>query len=168
MNSNGQTVLTPRYNQMTPLGVDLLWIVEGWTWKLALIHRETKVDSFEATTAGFEYTFYRVFDTNIDLGTLAEYSHDNRSLDQRGVFDRDLFIGSRLAFNDIQSSEMLTGFVVDTKKQSRTFRIEGNRRFGDSWKGAIEVQAFSNIDNTDVLASFSRDDYLLLELARYF
>ena len=167
-NSSGQTVLIPRYNQMTQLGIDLQWIVEDWTWKLELIHRETNGDSFEATTAGFEYTFYGVFDSDIDLGTLAEYSHDNRSLSQRGVFDRDLFVGSRLAFNDVQSSEMLIGFVIDTEKQSQTFRIEGNRRFGDSWKGTIEVQTFSNVDNTDVLAAFSRDDYLVLELARYF
>jgi hypothetical protein len=63
---------------------------------------------------------------------------------------------------------MLIGLVIDTEKQSRTFRIEGSRRLGDSWRGTIEVQAFSNIDKNDVLASFSRDDYLLLELARYF
>lgn len=168
INNSGQAVLIPRYNQMTQLGIDLQWIVEDWTWKLELIHRETNGNSFEATTAGFEYTFYGVFNTAIDLGTLAEYSYDNRSLNQRGVFDRDLFVGSRLAFNDIQSSEMLIGFVIDTEKQSRTFRIEGNRRFGDSWKGTIEVQTFSNIDNTDVLAAFNRDDYVVLELARYF
>jgi hypothetical protein len=168
LNSNGQAVLVPRYNQMTQLGVDLQWIVEDWTWKLELMHRESNGDSFEATTAGFEYTFYGVFDTDIDLGTLAEYSHDSRSLAQRGVFDRDLFIGSRLAFNDAQSSEMLIGFVVDTEKQSQTFRVEGNRRFGDSWKATIELQIFSNVDQNDVLAAFSRDDYVVLELARYF
>jgi hypothetical protein len=168
LNSSAQTVLIPCYNQMTQLSLDAQLIVEDWTWKLELIHRETNGDSFEASTAGFEYTFYGVFDSNINLGTLAEYSHDNRSLAQRGVFDRDLFIGSRLAFNDIQSSELLVGFVIDTEKQSRSFRVEGSRRLGDSWKATIEVQTFSNIDSSDVLAAFPRDDYLLLELARYF
>lgn len=168
VNSNGQAVLIPTYNQMIQLGLDLQLIVEDWTWKLELIHRETNGDSFEAGTAGFEYTFYGVLDSDIDVGTLAEYSHDNRSPSQRGVFDRDLLVGARLAFNDAQSSEMLIGLVIDTEKQSRTFRIEGSRRLGDNWKGTIEVQTFSNIDKNDVLTSFSRDDYLLLELARYF
>lgn len=168
VDAQGQAVLSPQYNQMTQLGLDLQWIVEDWTWKLELIHRETNGDAFEASTAGFEYTFYGVFDSDIDLGTLAEYSHDNRALAERGAFDRDLFVGSRLAFNDTQSSELLIGFVVDTEKQSRTFRVEGNRRFGNSWKGTVEMQTFSHIDEADVLAAFSRDDYILLELARYF
>ena len=166
--SNGQPVFIPRYNQMTQLGVDAQLIVADWTWKLELIHREANGNAFEAATAGFEYTFYGVFDSAIDVGALAEYSHDNRSLAERGAFDRDLFIGSRLTFNDVQSSEMLIGFVIDIDKQSQTFRVEGSRRFGASWKGTIEIQTFANIDNTDVLAAFRRDDYLLLELARYF
>lgn len=168
VNSNGKAVLIPSYNQLTQLGLDLQWIVEDWIWKLELIHRETNGDSYEASTAGFEYTFYGVFDSDIDVGTLAEYSHDSRSLSERGVFDRDLLVGARLAFNDTQSTDMLIGLVIDTEKQSRTFRIEGSRRFGDSWKGTIEVQTFSNIDRRDALTAFSRDDYILLELARYF
>jgi hypothetical protein len=166
--SNGLAILIPTYNQMTQLGLDLQLMVEAWTWKLELIHRETNGSSFEASTMGFEYTFYGVFDSDINIGTLAEYSYDNRSPSERGVFDRDLLVGARLAFNDAQSTNMLIGLVIDTEKQSRTFRIEGSRRLGDSWKGTIEVQAFSNIDKSDVLTSFSRDDYLLLELARYF
>jgi hypothetical protein len=168
LNGNGQTVLVPTYNQMTQLGLDLQVIIESWTWKLELIHRETSGDSFEASTAGFEYTFYRVLNSDIDVGTLVEYSYENRSSSERGVFDRDLLVGARLAFNDVQSTDMLIGLVIDTEKQSRSFKIEGSRRVGDNWKGTIEAQMFSNIDNNDVLASFSRDDYLMLELARYF
>jgi hypothetical protein len=168
LNNEGQTVLIPTYNQMIQLELDLQLIVESWIWKLELIHRETNGNSFEASTAGFEYTFYGVFNSDINVGTLAEYSYDNRSPSERGVFDRDLLVGARLAFNDAQSTDMLIGLLIDTEKQSRTFRIEGSRRLGDSWRGTIEVLAFSNIDKNDVLASFSRDDYLLLELARYF
>jgi len=168
VNSNGQAVLIPTYNQMTQLGLDLQVIIEDWTWKLELIHRETNADSFEASTVGFEYTFYRLLNSDIDVGTLVEYSYDNRSLSKRGVFDRDLLLGARLAFNDSQSTNMLIGIVIDTEKRSQTFKIEGNRRLNDNWKGTIEVQTFSKIDGNDVLASFSRDDYLLLELTRYF
>lgn len=168
VNSNGQAVLIPTYNQMTQLGLDLQVIIEDWTWKLELIHRETNADSFEASTVGFEYTFYRLLNSDIDVGTLVEYSYDNRSLSKRGVFDRDLLLGARLAFNDSQSTNMLIGLVIDTEKRSQTFKIEGSRRLNDNWKGTIEVQTFSKIDDNDVLASFSRDDYLLLELTRYF
>ncbi len=166
--SNGQPVLIPYYVQMTQFGLDLQLIDEDWTWKLEMIHRDTDAIDFEALTGGFEYTFYGVYESDIDLGTLVEYSHDTRPEGQRGVFDRDLFFGARLAFNDIQSTELLAGFVLDTEKQSRSFRLEGNRRIGDSWKGTIEVQVFTNIDDKDPLIAFEQDDYLLLELARFF
>jgi len=168
VDSNGQAVLFPVYLQMTQVALDLQLIVEDWTWKLEMIHRDTSPSAYQALTGGFEYTFYSVFDSDINVGSLAEYSYDSRDEGQRGVFDRDLFVGARFAFNDVQSSELLAGFVVDTEKGSQTFRLEGNRRIGDNWKGTIEVQLFSNIDVNDPLIALANDDYLLLELARYF
>jgi len=153
---------------MTQAALDLQLIVEDWTWKLEMIHRDTDPSAYQALTGGFEYTFYSVFDSDINVGSLAEYSYDSRDQVQRGVYDRDLFVGARFAFNDVQSSELLAGFVVDTEKGSQTFRLEGNRRIGDSWKGTIEMQLFSYIDVNDPLAALANDDYLLLELARFF
>ena len=166
--SNNQPVLIPRYVQMTQAAIDLLLIAEDWMWKLEMFHRDTTPDAYQALTGGFEYTFYGVFDSDIDIGSLAEYSYDSRDEGQRGVFDRELFIGARFAFNDVQSSDLLAGFVVDTNNGSQTFRLEGNRRIGDSWKGTIEMQLFSNIDASDPLVALAEDDYLLFELARYF
>ena len=97
----------------------------------------------------------------------AEYSYDSRDATERGVFDRDLFVGARLAFNDAQSSELLAGIIYDTGKHSQSFSLEGNRHFGDSWKGTIEMQVCSNVDPSDPLAAFEGDDFLLLEIARY-
>ena len=168
LDSNGQAVLIPHYVQMTQVALDLLLIVEDWIWKLEMFHRDTNPPAYQALTGGFEYTFYGVFDSDIDLGSLVEYSYDSRDEAERGVFDRELFIGARFGFNDEQSSELLAGFVVDTEKGSQTFRLEGSRRIGDSWKGTIEMQLFSNIDASDPLVALAEDDYLLFELARYF
>lgn len=158
----------PHYVQMTQVALDLQMIVEDWIWKLEMFHRDTTPSAYEALTGGFEYTFYGVFDSDLDIGSLAEYSYDSRDEGIRGVFDRDLFIGARFALNDEQSSELLAGFVVDTNNGSQTFRLEGNRRIGDSWKATIEMQLFSNIDPGDPLIALAEDDYLLFELARYF
>ena len=158
----------PHYVQMTQVALDLLLIADDWIWKLEIIHRDTDPSTYQALTGGFEYTFYGVYDSDINIGSLAEYSYDSRDDGQRGVFDRDLFVGARLAFNDAQSSELLAGIVYDTEKHSQSFRLEGNRRFGDSWKGTIEMQVFSNVDPSDPLAAFEKDDFLLLEIARFF
>jgi hypothetical protein len=100
------------------------------------------------------------------------------------VFDRDVFIGARVALNDAQSSEMLAGFLVDTSNHGRSFRVEASRRIGASWKLELELQTFANIDKVepqaafaadsqagfadDPQASFANDSYLLVNMAYYF
>jgi len=164
----GNPVLIPFYEQMRQLGIDAQLIREDWIWRLEFIRREAESNDYNAYTAGFEYTFYGIMESAVDLGLLVEYSADSRPDDESGPFNNDVFLGSRFAFNDAQSSEILAGFVVDTDNKSRTFRVEGNRRFGESWKGTLELQTFSNIDQDDVLAAFENDDFLLLEMAYYF
>ncbi len=166
--SDGNPVLVPLYEQMTQFGVDAQLIYEDWIWRLEMIHREADSNDFNAYTAGFEYTFYAILDSETDLGVLLEYSYDDRAEGDRGVFDRDVFLGGRFAFNDVQSSEILAGFVIDTNYASQSFRVEGNRRFGDSWKGTLELQTFTSIDSEDPLIALEQDDHLLLEIAYYF
>jgi hypothetical protein len=166
-NGAGQQVLIPFYEQMTQFGLDLQAIVDSWLWKLEYIHRDVNSEAFNAVTAGFEYTFYGIFDSAVDLGTLVEYSWEDRDINP-GVFDNDLFAGMRFAFNDAQSSEVLAGVIVDTDKDSTTLRVEASRRIGDSWKLTGEMQVFSSVDRADPLFAFSRDDFLLVELAYYF
>jgi hypothetical protein len=153
---------------MTQYSIDAQLTTEDWLWKLETIHRDTKARSYWAFTGGFEYTFYSMFESDINLGTLVEYSYDSREAPLRDIFDRDLFLGARLAFNDAASTDLLAGYVVDIEKGSQTFRLEASRRFGDSWKGTLEMQLFPYIADDDLLVIFEDDDYLLLELARFF
>ena len=164
----GNPLLIPFYEQMTQFGVDAQLIYEAWIWRLEFIRREAESNDYSAYTAGFEYTFYAIMESAVDLGMLLEYSADDRPKDEAGAFDNDVFLGARFAFNDAQSSEILAGFVIDADNQSRSFRVEGNRRFGESWKGTLELQTFSDIDDEDVLAVFENDDFVLLEMAYYF
>ncbi|MCP4472235.1 MAG: hypothetical protein GY815_16415 [Gammaproteobacteria bacterium] len=165
---DGEAVLIPFYEQMTQIGVDAQLIYLDWIWRLELIHREAESSDRDAFVFGFEYTFFGVFDSVSDIGAIAEFSHDNRPEELRGVYDRDLFLGARFALNDAQSTEILAGFLVDVEKQSRSFRIEASRRVGQSWKATLELQTFAGIDDNDPLIAFEDDDYLLLDMAYYF
>jgi len=168
IDSDGDPVLTPFYEQMTQIGVDAQLLYLDWIWRLELIHRKAESNDRDAFIFGFEYTFYGILDSSADIGAITEYSYDNRPEGERGVFDRDLFVGARFALNDAQSSEVLAGFVVDTENHSRTFRVEASRRIGESWKLELELQTFANIDEDDPLAAFANDDFLLAEMAYYF
>ena len=44
-----------------------------------------------------------------------------------------ILAGSRLAFNDIQSTQLLAGFVFDYKDSGFYPSIEASRRFGESF-----------------------------------
>jgi hypothetical protein len=165
---DGEPVLIPFYEQMTQIGVDAQLLYLDWIWRLELIHRKAESSDRDAFVFGFEYTFFGVFDSVSDIGAIVEFSNDNRPEDLRGVFDRDLFLGARFALNDAQSTEVLAGFLVDVDKYSRSFRIEASRRVGQSWKATLELQTFTNVDDSDPLAAFEDDDYLLVDMAYFF
>ncbi len=162
-----QSILIPYYEQMSQFGLDLQTISGNWIWKLEAIYRDVDSGSFSAATGGFEYTFYGIVDSAVDMGTLVEYSVDDRS-ENTAVLDNDLFAGLRFAFNDVQSSEVLAGFIFDIENDSNSLRVESSRRLGDEWKVTAELQLFNQIDEADPLFAFSQDDFLLIELARYF
>jgi hypothetical protein len=166
--ANNITVLVPYYGQMTQFGIDALLIYENWIWKLELIHRNQRAGDYNAFTYGFEYTFYGINESDVDLGSIVEFSYDSRRDGERGVFDRDLFVGGRFAFNDEKSSEILAGLFFDTDNGSQSFRVEGSRRVGDNLKLSLELQTFSRIDPDDPLQAFSDDDFIQMEAAWYY
>ncbi len=77
-------------------------------------------------------------------------------------------IGARFTLNDAQSSELLLGFIVNNNDQSHLLYIEGSRRIGQRWKLSLEARAFANAPQNSLLYGMRDDDYLQLELARYF
>jgi hypothetical protein len=109
-----------------------------------------------------------VFDSDIDLGALAEYLYDERGKNAPTPFQDDVMLGVRLALNDTQSSELLLGVIGDRDSDARMTSLEASRRVGEKWKLTLEARAFSGVPPTDPLHSMRRDDYVQLELTRYF
>ena len=116
----------------------------------------------------FEYTFSNIKETGLDIGVIGEYLYDNRDEFALSGLDNDLFIGSRFALNDVQSTEFLIGGIFDLEKSSKLFSIEASRRFGDSWKLEIEARLFSNISGKEFLYFMRDDSFLQLRLAKFF
>lgn len=168
LNSSGELELIPFYGLIDQTGLDLQAIIGNWTWKLESILQKSSRRDFTAAVGGFEYTFYGVTETGADLGVLAEFHFDGRDEDAPVAFQSDLFIGSRFVFNDVQSTEVLAGGFYDFDHNSKSFRVELQRRISDSWKLESELQIFSNVDKKDPLRIFRRDDYLQIDLAYYF
>ena len=167
-NGTGLPVLIPRYDLIRQTGVDVALTAGSWLWKLEAIHRSGPGAGYTASTTGFEYTFSNAFNSAIDLGVLAEYLYDERGDTATTPFQDDIFAGLRLAFNDAQSSELLLGAIQDRRNHARFFNIEASRRLGNLWKLSLQARAFARIPANDLLFGVRQDDYLQVELARYF
>lgn len=167
LNSNGDTVLVPLYEQMDQLGVDIQATVDSWLWKFEAIHRDTALDDFLATQAGVEYTFYGLQDSAADLGVLIEYGWDERGT-RGGQNQNDLFFGGRFTLNDADSSELLAGISHDLDHDSTSVLIEASRRVGNNWKVSLDGRFFQSDTPADLGYAIRQDDHLQLSVERYF
>lgn len=161
--------LIPYYDQINQLGLDLQYTIDAWLWKLEAIARETQNDSFTAAVGGFEYTFYQVADSATDVGALLELQYDGRDEDEPlTLTDNDLFAGIRLALNDIQDTTMLTGMGYDLETSETYLNVEAERRLGEDTVLELRARFFTNADLDDTGYAIENDDYLQLQLSRYF
>ena len=125
--------------------------------------------SFAAAVGGFEYTMYQVSDSSADIGLLLEYQYDGRDeFEPVTINDNDMFVGTRLALNDIQNTAILAGVAYDVDTGETFINIEAERRFGDNWFGELRVRAFSGAEQGDTTYWLQKDDYVQLSIARYF
>jgi len=156
------------YQQITQLGLDIQATLDDTLWKLEAIRNENDLEDFTAIQAGFEHTLYGVMDSDADLGLLMEYGWDERGENATSAFQNDLFFGSRIAFNDIDSSEILMGLGYDMDFNSISFLLEGSKRIGDNIKVSIDVRLFSADDPRDRFYLIRNDDHLQLTLQYYY
>jgi hypothetical protein len=161
--------LIPHYDVIRQFGVDLQYTRNAWLWKLETMVREGHGDSFAAAVGGFEYTLYQIGNGAADLGLLAEYLYDDRDANAPPTaFDDDIFVGSRLALNDTQNTEMLIGVVVDANDGSIAGRLEAERRIGQHLKLEIEGRFFTNSEPGNTLDIFRQDSFVAVRLSFFF
>ncbi len=166
--AGGKPTLTPYYVQIDQTSLDMQATVGAWLWKLEAIYNQNKVDDYYAYVGGFEYTQFGIAGTAMDLGWLLEYNHDQRGKRSLTVLQDDIYFGMRLAGNDIASSSLLAGLMVDTDNRSTFINVEASRRISEQWTLALETRFFVNIDRNDAFYYLKSDDYVGIELSRFF
>ena len=166
-------VLAPHYDTIDQTSLDLQATLDSWLWKLEMISNSGfHSRRYTAAVFGFEYSFYDVAESGIDVGIITEYQFDDRKTDLAGTPVLDsLVLGSRLAWNDVDSTELLVGLGIN-EEQDMFWNVEASRRFGDFWKLSIEARLLANIEGVDPTVSpffaIRDDSFIQVELARYF
>ncbi len=164
----GRLILAPHYALIHQTGLDALYTVGNWSLKLEALRRSGQGETFLAMVGGFEYTLVGLWNTSWDLGALAEYHGDERGRAAPQPFNHDVFSGARLALNDAEDTQILGGIVTDLYGEGRFFNLEISRRVGERWKVELETRVFWSAPRSDPLFFVTRDDYLQLQLSRYF
>jgi len=164
--------LRPVYEVIDQVSLDIQGVTGNWLWKFEGFHRAGQGRTFQQLTAGFEYTFSGIFGTGADLGFLGEFLYDNRSNRLPMInfvpFEKDIFVGTRLALNDAQSTELLAGATVDLDTATTFYNVEASRRLGERWKLYLEIRGFVNTDPKDAGYVLRKENYLHLECQYYF
>ncbi len=160
--------LVPYYHQIQQLGIELQANIEDSLVKLEVIHNDNDMEDYWALQGGFEYSIYGIMESGADLGWLVEYAWDERGKDSRSNFQNDIFLGSRLALNDVDSSELLAGFGYDLDFDSTHFIIEASRRIGENIKVSLDIRLFDSSEIQDPGYLFRHDDHIQLTAQYYY
>jgi len=166
------TTVVPVYSLVNQLGFDGQAFFGDWTWKLEAAHVEVRsgkkkgVKSFK-TVGGFEYTWVGMFDSDMDLGFVVEYHYSDQRIHET-IFDNDLATALRFVFNDVQSTEILAGFVTDANTQTVGSFVEASRRLGESWTLEAEVRTFHGTKDNRPLFALRFDDFAQVDLNYHF
>ena len=167
--------LAPHYEQIRQFGLDAQLTVEAWLLKLEAIHRSGasntagRKEAYAAFVVGGEYTFNGIFETDADLSLLAEWMIDGRRRRATNQYQNDLFLGARLAFNDVQGAEFIAGALLDLDTRTRTLNLEFNRRLTDSVSVTAEAVLLLQVDRADTIVHQTRrDSFIALNLTYSF
>ena len=166
----GPPVLVPHYAQIRQFGLDAQLTTGPWLLKLEAIHRAGarnrigREEDYAAFVAGGEYTFYSVFGSPVDLGVLGEWNYDWRGRNATNQFQNDLFLGARLAFNDVQSTEIVASVLADRDHTTRALTVELNRRLSDRWSLNLEAIALFGVETADLVYDTRRDSFVAASL----
>jgi hypothetical protein len=158
----------PVWGIIDQIGLELQATTGPVLWKFESIIRKNSMQDVEALVAGVEYTFSNISNSGIDIGVLAEYLYDSRGELALSSMQNDIFFGARLAFNDMQDTQILVGGIVDLDHSSKIWSIEASRRIKDSWKIELEGRFFQNISNSEFLYVIKEDSFAKLTILKYF
>lgn len=170
-----EPLLVQHYEQIRQFGLDAQITIESWLLKLEVIHRAGasnglgREQDYAAFVAGGEYTFNAVFDSNADLGLLAEWTYDGRGDNAPHVFNNEAFAGVRLALNDVEGTQMTVSILWDLDHESRSLGLELTRRLTDQWSLEVAGTFFVAVDEEDLnLYQTRRDSFVEMGLTYHF
>lgn len=127
-------MLVPYYSKKTQLGIELEYINEGWAVKFEGIDVTNQLQDYNAAVLGVEYSFYSLFESDIDMTFITEYMWDSRDATSPGFLEHDFGFATRFSFNDEFDTTFLAGLLWDPETDEKLATFEGERRIFSDFK----------------------------------
>lgn len=159
--------LQPNYAWIEQAGLELLWIKGQLLVKLESTYRSTSDDNFTGLGIGLEREFPRMGSSKNALTLYGEYYYDGRKSDSSSPitpFQNDIFLGLRLAVNDLNSTEYELRLTRDLDYDSTLWDLRAKARIKHQWFVEANLYKFSHVDNDPALKSFASDSRFVLSV----
>ena len=161
--------LVPYYSQMNRTGLSAQATLDAWLLKLEATSTEEKYSRrSNAAVTGFEYTLFGIAGSGTDLGLVVEYQYDDERGPRDVIAQNDGVLGLRWVLNDLDGTEVLLLAAHDFDYNHEFFSLELGRRLSENWKLELEAVALTEGDPGAPDSAFRQDDYLKLEVKRYY
>ncbi len=163
--NKNENLKVPYYGIIDQTGLEILYIVGGLAIKIEAITRSGQDDRFSAATAGFEYTQIGILSSRLDLGWIAEFNYDDR-------YEKSpLALGTRLTFNDIHDSQILSGILRHEETGETNVFVEASRRIKNCCRLSFESIYFNGGNDSNTLPNMfkylRKDDFIRFEFIYY-
>ena len=157
------------YKIINFIGLDYQYTSEDLLIKLETTNTNGFGKSYNSTVFGFEKLVPSIFN-RIEVNTLLEFQFDDRNISEAPAtsFDDDIFFGFRFNLNDVNDTQFLIGSNIDTNDASSFSILEGSRRFLDSYKLSLTYRGFNNYNNDQPFYFLKNDDYINLNISKFF
>lgn len=161
--------LIPFYQELSQAGVDVQYTEGPWLLKFEAAGVDVGGETFLSTVGGFEYTFFDLRRSGIDIGVIGELLYDERDpgLAPASIVENDVFAGARLTFNDSQDTEVLGGAIIDVETGATLATVEFQRRIGMRLLAELEGRYFEASGDA-LIQAFDADSHISVRLTRYF
>ena len=157
--------LDQHYPLLSQTGIDIQATKDSWLYKFEAISAELMSERHFSAAGGLEYTYYGLNNSSQDLGLIIEYLFDDRN---DYPFNNEGSIGLRWTRNDINSSALLVGSIIDLDGNSNQFFIEYEQRLKNEFKIFVEAIISGSINSSDYNYAFKDDSNFKIKIAKYF
>lgn len=178
---------TPYYYRVNQVGLTAVLPYESFIFKLEAASREFDNDLLIYTTRGLR----RPEDnTEVALGSEYGIAHESGSesfifvegqmmfgpnqdrIQELSLFQKDIFLGYRFAFNDIMGRELFFSFIFDAEREHEfLYNLSYSQRLSDIWKvktGLRYYDAPQKGATVTGLELYDGDSYGFVTLTRFF